>query len=368
VTALRYERVSAPSFERSIVVADDQPERAQALAAAVEQARCGSARIAANGKQAAALGAGADALVLQLDLRDDAIQVLRDLSDAIDGGLPVIVLSDHDDRPSRRRALAAGARDLVVAPNRSYEELVLKLGNVLDFRDLQNRLERRVLELEQAVERSERQVDEVRHALELVHLEALHRLALAAEYRDDATHEHPQRVARTAGLIAREMQLPDDQVWILRHAAQLHDIGKIGVPDEILLKPGPLDPDEFELMKTHTVIGWQMLSGSSARVLAVAAHIALSHHERFDGRGYPNLLAGDAIPMPARITAVADVFDTLAHVRPYREAYSVERAVEEIRRMARSTFDPRVVGAFDLLDHGALLDPVEPESLEAAPI
>jgi HD-GYP domain-containing protein (c-di-GMP phosphodiesterase class II) len=140
------------------------------------------------------------------------------------------------------------------------------------------------------------------------------------------------------------------------------------VPDEILLKPGPLDPDEFELMKTHTVIGWQMLSGSSARVLAVAAHIALSHHERFDGRGYPNLLAGDAIPMPARITAVADVFDTLTHVRPYREAFSVERAVEEIRRMARSTFDPRVVGAFDLLDHASLLGPVDEDSLEAAPI
>jgi HD-GYP domain-containing protein (c-di-GMP phosphodiesterase class II) len=164
------------------------------------------------------------------------------------------------------------------------------------------------------------------------------------------------------------MRLEDEQIWILRHAAQLHDIGKIGVPDEILLKPGPLDADEFELMKTHTVIGWQILSGSTARVLAIAAHVALSHHERFDGRGYPNELAGDAIPLPARITAVADVFDTLTHVRPYREAFPVGRAVDEIRRMSRTTFDPRVVGAFDLLDHAALLAPVEPESLEAAPV
>jgi putative two-component system response regulator len=356
------------SYDRAIVVADDQPERARALAEALEQGRCGRARIAADGKEAVALGADADALVLRLDLRDDAIQVLRELSDAIDTGLPVLVICDEDDRPSRRRTLAAGARDLVATADGSYEELVLKLANMLDFRDIQNRLERRVADLERRIERSEHQVDEVRHDLEVMHLEALHRLALAAEYRDDATHEHPQRVARTAALIAREMRLADDQVWILRHAAQLHDIGKIGVPDEILLKPGPLDPDEFELMKTHTVIGWQMLSGSSAQVLAVAAHIALSHHERFDGRGYPNLLAGDAIPMPARITAVADVFDTLTHVRPYREAFSVERAVEEIRGMARSTFDPRVVGAFDLLDHASLLDPVEPESLEAAPI
>ena len=354
--------------DRVIVIADDQPERAQSLAAAVEHARCGRPRVASSGSEAAELGADADALILRLDIRGDAIQVLRELSGAIDAGLPVLAVTSAEDRPGRRRALAAGARDLVVAPGQFYEELVLKLGNVLEVRDIQTRLERRVAELERHVERSRAQVDEVRHELEVMNLEALHRLALAAEYRDDATHEHPQRVARTAALIAREMRLPDDQVWILRHAPQLHDIGKIGVPDEILLKPGPLDPDEFELMRTHTTIGWQMLSGSSARVLAVAAHIALSHHERFDGRGYPNLLAGDAIPLPARITAVADVFDTLTHVRPYREAFPVERAVEEVRRMARTTFDPRVVGAFDLLDHSSLLDPVEPESLEAAPI
>ena len=359
--------MTIPNFDRAIVVADDQPERARLLATAVEQGRCGRSRIATTGREVAMLGGGADAVVLRLDLRDDAIQVLRDLSDAIDAGLPVLVVADRDDGASRRRALAAGARDLVAAPDDSYEELVLKLGNILDFRDIQTRLEQRVEELEQHLQEAERGADEVRHELELMHLEALHRLALAAEYRDDATHEHPQRVARTAAQIARQMRLPDDQVWILRHAAQLHDIGKIGVPDEILLKPGPLDPDEFELMKTHTVIGWQMLSGSRARVLAVAAHIALSHHERFDGRGYPNLLAGDAIPMPARIAAVADVFDTLTHVRSYRDALPVERAVEEVRRMSRSTFDPRVVGAFELLDHASLLDPVGPESLEAAP-
>jgi putative two-component system response regulator len=359
---------SYPTIVRTIIVADDQPERAQAQAAAIESARCGRARIAAQAREVAELGADADALVLRLDLRDDAIQVLRGLSDAIAGGLPVLVLADEDDRAGRRRALAAGARDFVVAAGGSYEEMVLRLGNALEVRDIQTELERRVADLSARVDARDKEVDAVRHDLEVMHLEALHRLALASEYRDDATHEHPQRVARTAALIAREMKLDSEQVWILRHAAQLHDIGKIGVPDEILLKPGPLDPDEFELMKTHTVIGWQILSGSSARVLAVAAHITLSHHERFDGHGYPNGLAGDAIPLPARITAVADVFDTLTHVRPYRAAFPVARAVEEIRRMGRTTFDPRVVGAFELLDHAALLDPVEPESLEAAPV
>jgi putative two-component system response regulator len=279
----------------------------------------------------------------------------------------VIAVAADDTRAMRRRAFAAGARDFVAVAD-DHEELVLRLGNALELRELQRGLEAQAEELGLMVEESGTRLDELRRELQVTQLEGLHRLALASEYRDDATHEHPQRVARTAGLIAREMGLPADQVWLLRHAAQLHDIGKIGVPDEIMLKPAALDEDEFELMKTHTVIGWQILSGSAARVLSVAAHIALSHHERFDGGGYPNGLAGNAIPLPARITTVADVFDTLTHVRPYREEFQVDRAVEEIRRMARSTFDPRVVGAFDLLDHASLLGPVDPESLEAAPI
>lgn len=351
--------------ERHVIVADHDPDRAAALASAVEQGGCGRARIARDAAEAVRLGVDADAVLVRDDLPDDAIHVLRSLSEAITRGLPALVVAEAEDRAGRRRALAAGARDFVVVAG-ADDEFVLQLSNVLEARDIQTQLEDRVGGLERALAQSQQQTDAVRHELEMMSLESLHRLALASEYRDDATHEHPQRVARTAALIAREMRLPDDQIWILRHAAQLHDIGKIGVPDAILLKPGPLDPDEFELMKTHAVIGFHILSGSSARVLAIAAHIALSHHERFDGRGYPNGLAGDAIPLPARIAAVADVFDTLTHVRPFREAFTIERAVEEIRRLTRTNFDPRVVGAFDVLDHPSLLDPVEPESLEAA--
>jgi putative two-component system response regulator len=353
---------------RSIVLADDQPERSRAILHAVEDARCGRVVAVQTAAEALERAQDADALILHLDLGDDAIELLRALSDAVGRGLPVLVVASDDNRAMRRRVLAAGARDLVVVSGDDHEELVLKLGNALEVRDIQDELERHVDELAATTDAASGRLDEARHDLELMHLEALHRLQLASEYRDDATHEHPQRVARAAALVAREMRLDDEQVWILRHAAQLHDIGKIGVPDAILLKPGPLDPDEFELMKTHTVIGWEILSGSQARVLSIAAHVALSHHERFDGRGYPNGLAGDAIPLPARITAVADVFDTLTHVRPYRDAFPVDRAVDEIRRMSRSAFDPRVVGAFDLLDHASLLAPVEPESLEAAPV
>jgi putative two-component system response regulator len=305
-----------------------------------------------------------DALVLQLDFESGAIELLRKLSSQIASGLPVIAVAGVESPPMRRRALAAGARDFIVVHDGDKEELVLRLGNVLEVREIQRRLERRITELQGLLSEAGELAEEGKRDLEMMQLEALRRLALASEYRDDATHEHPQRVARTAGLIGHQMRLQDEQAWVLRHAAQLHDIGKIGVPDEILLKPGRLDPDEFELMKTHTVIGWQILSGSTAHVLAISAHVALSHHEWFDGTGYPSGLAGDAIPLPARIAAVADVYDTLTHVRPYREAFGVERAVEEVRRLSRTQFDPRVVGAFELLDHAALLAPVEPEPAE----
>lgn len=354
---------------QGVVLLDDQPGRAALVAAAVEKSGC-AVVVARSRAQAlaAADAAGVGAVIVQLDVEDGAIELLRDLSAQIAAGLPVLALSDSENRAMRRRALAAGARDFIVGADGDSEELVLRLGNVLEVHDIQRALESRIAALEDKVNSVGERVDETRHELELMQLEALHRLTLASEYRDDATHEHPQRVARTAGLIAAQMRLDDEQVLLLRHAAQLHDIGKIGVPDAILLKPGQLDDDEFELMKTHAVIGWQILSGSSARVLAIAAHIALSHHEWFDGSGYPSGLAGDAIPQPARIAAVADVFDTLTHVRPYRGAFPVDRAVQEIRRLSRTQFDPRVVGAFELLDHASLLEPVGPESLEAAAI
>jgi putative two-component system response regulator len=352
---------------RPIVLVDDQPERARALATEIEDADFGAVRIVGKAADAlaAAGGPGVDALILQLDLEEGPIELLRKLSSYVAEGLPVLASTGEESRAMRRRALAAGARDVIAAAPGDTQELLLRLGNLLEVREIQRRLERRISELNGLLSEADRIANESRRELEVLQLEALHRLALASEYRDDATHEHPQRVARAAALIAHQMRLADEQVWVLRHAAQLHDIGKIGVPDEILLKPGRLDADEFELMKTHTVIGWQILSGSSARVLAIAAHIALSHHEHFDGKGYPSGLAGDAIPLPARITAVADVYDTLTHVRPYRDAFSVERAVEEIRRLSRSQFDPRIVGAFELLDHAALLEPVSPEELQA---
>jgi putative two-component system response regulator len=212
----------------------------------------------------------------------------------------------------------------------------------------------------------ERTVRERTRALEEARLETLRRLALAAEFRDEDTHEHTERVGRTAALVARRLGLPDEAVALLRRAAPLHDIGKLGVSDAILLKPGKLNPEELETMREHTVIGARILADGKFPVLRLAGQIALTHHERWDGTGYPTGTAGDAIPMSGRIVAVADVFDALTHDRPYKKAWSVDAAVAEIRSLAGKQFDPRVVEAFETLDHHGLLDSVDDYDLRAA--
>jgi CHASE3 domain sensor protein len=203
-------------------------------------------------------------------------------------------------------------------------------------------------ELEQRVARRTTELEASRE-------ETLQRLARAAEWRDDQTHEHAERIGRTAALLGAELGLDDATIEQLRSAARLHDIGKIATPDAILLKRGRLTPEETATMRRHAVAGGQILSGSESSVLRMAEAIARSHHERWDGQGYPFGLAGDAIPLVGRIVAVADVFDALTHARPYKPAWPVARAVAEIRRGAGTHFDPAVVAAFERLDPVALI-------------
>jgi HD-GYP domain-containing protein (c-di-GMP phosphodiesterase class II) len=188
-----------------------------------------------------------------------------------------------------------------------------------------------------------------RRELETAQLDGLRRLALAAEYRDDNTHEHTQRVGHLAALLARESGLGDRMIYLVREAAPLHDLGKIAIPDSILLKPDRLTSDEFEVVKTHASVGAQILSGAESPLFVTAGQIAGTHHERWDGGGYPDALAGEDIPVVARIAAVADVFDVLVHERPYKDSWSVEAAAEEIRKGSGTQFDPSVVAAFDAL-------------------
>jgi putative two-component system response regulator len=188
-----------------------------------------------------------------------------------------------------------------------------------------------------------------RREVEAARVDTLQRLITAAGYRDDNTYEHTQRVGHLAARLARGLGLGDRQVLLIRHAAPLHDIGKIAIPDSILLKPGKLSDEEFEVVKTHAVLGARVLAGGGSDLLETAEAIARHHHERWDGGGYPDGLAGEAIPVPARLVHVADVFDILVHERPYKESWSVEDAAREIAGGAGTQFDPEAVGAFTAL-------------------
>jgi HD-GYP domain-containing protein (c-di-GMP phosphodiesterase class II) len=218
-----------------------------------------------------------------------------------------------------------------------------RLGVLLDRR----RLRARQGELESAL------ADHAlgrRRELEAAALDGLHRLAMAAEYRDDNTPEHTQRVGQLSARLARGLGQDDRTVWLLRQAAPLHDLGKIAVPDSVLLKPGRLTEEEFEVVKTHAVLGARVLARGDTDLLVCAERVARSHHERWDGSGYPDGLAGEDIPLEGRLVHVADVFDVLVQERPYKESWTVEAAIEEIRQGAGTQFDPGVVRAFEALD------------------
>jgi putative two-component system response regulator len=191
--------------------------------------------------------------------------------------------------------------------------------------------------------------DEVAKATEQIvtrERETLFCLGRAAEFRDPETHEHIVRMSNYSKLIGRRMGLSEDEAELLLLAAPLHDIGKLGTPDSILLKPGKLTPEEFEIMKQHTVIGGKILSNSASPILQAGAEIAMSHHEKFDGSGYPHGTKGKAIPLNGRIVAVADVFDALTSERPYKKAWELDRATSLILESKGGHFDPDVVDAF----------------------
>jgi putative two-component system response regulator len=210
-------------------------------------------------------------------------------------------------------------------------------------REYQQRLEEAVRDRTSELNRRNTELEEARR-------EILHRLALAAEYRDDETFEHAERIRNSAALLATELRLSEGEVDLIRDAAPLHDIGKLGVSDAVLLKPGKLTPQELEHMRRHAETGATILSGSSSDVLRAAEEIARCHHEWWDGTGYPSRLQGEEIPLSAHIVALADVFDALTHKRPYKPAWPVDEAVAEIHRLRSLQFDPQVVDAFDRLD------------------
>jgi putative two-component system response regulator len=266
--------------------------------------------------------------------------VLRKLQQLDAGAMyrPVLVLTSDHSRQAQRDAWAGGAKDFLHKPL-SPSEVRQRVRNLLETRMLYRLLNEHNLDLEDRVHERTSELEEAR-------IQILNRLARAAEYRDDDTGQHTRRVGRSAGRIAKALQLEPAEVTRIRMAAPLHDVGKIGIPDSILLNAGKLSEADFSVMKTHCTIGADLLASENVPLLELAAEVALTHHECWDGSGYPHGLAGNAVPLSGRIVAVADTFDALTHSRPYKPAWPVEKAFEEIDRLSGRSFDPEVVDAF----------------------
>ncbi|MCC7363870.1 MAG: response regulator [Dehalococcoidia bacterium] len=273
--------------------------------------------------------------------------------------LPIVVLTADITEEARRRALSLGATDFLTKPF-DRVEVVLRAKNLLASRAAHRAVERERDALE------ERVAMRTRH-LALAQAEVLHRFALLADFRDDDTGSHTRRVGDYSASIAKRLGLPARDVELLRLAAPLHDIGKIGVRDHVLLKPGRLTPEEFEVMKEHTRIGGEMLAGSDFPVLQLAEQVARTHHEWWDGNGYTGL-AGEAIPLGSRIVSVADVYDALIHARPYKEAWPVDRALAHMAGAAGTQFDPDVMRAFQAAVAAGEIDEFAPVTPAAVTI
>jgi len=325
-----------------ILIVDDQPSNVLLLEGILQEEDYTAYKGITDSRQALSLYLEYQPDLILLDLQMpylDGFEVMNQLRAHVSPGafLPILVLTADITPDAKRQALAEGATDFLTKPF-DQTEVLLRIKNLLRTRLLH-------LQLQDQNQLLEQKVRERTAELEETQIEILERLALAAEYRDDDTGEHTRRVGQMSAQIAQALGLSNADVELIRRAAPLHDVGKIGIPDSILLKPGKLTPEEFELMKTHTTVGAKMLSGGQFPLLQLAEEIALSHHERWDGTGYSGL-KGESIPMAGRIVTVADVFDALTNERPYKKAWLHTEAIAEIQRQTGQQFDPRVVEAF----------------------
>lgn len=325
-----------------ILLVDDDETNLRLLTRILARSGFTSVRSTTRGSAVNEIVRSFDPDLLLLDLHmpaPDGFEILAQLSAFITGParLPVLVLTGDDTSEAKRRALSLGARDFLAKPF-DVTEATLRIRNLVETRLLQRAMETHNSTLESRV--AERTSE-----LERAQIEIMDRLGRASEFRDDETGRHTQRVGALSAAIAMAVGFDQHEVDLIRRAAPLHDVGKIGIPDHILLKPASLTPEETAVMRTHTLIGARILSGGRSDLVKMAERIALSHHECWDGGGYPNGLAGSEIPVEARIVALADCVDALSHNRPYRASRPIEDIVAEIHRSAGSHFDPAIVEA-----------------------
>jgi putative two-component system response regulator len=325
-----------------ILVIDDQPENVLLVERILRQGGYSHIRSTTDSRESLAMFSEFQPDLVALDLRMpnvDGFSFLRQVRSRVSAGtlVPILVLTADLSPAAKKEAFSLGARDFLTKPL-DMTDVLLRIYNLLEIRWLN-------VELQQHNQTLEYRVRERTQELEEAQWEILERLAWASDLRDGDTGLHTQRVGRVAALLAQAIGLPPDQVELIRGAAPLHDVGKIGIPDQILLKPGKLTPDEYEQVKCHAEKGAKLLSGSRFPLLQMAERIARYHHERWDGNGYYGLNA-DAIPLEARIVSVVDTFDVIVHKRPYQPERPVQEALAIILEEKGKQFDPQVVDAF----------------------
>ncbi len=342
-----------PSQYRVLVV-DDDPEVRSAHARIV-QAFGYHVETASDGIEALAkLPLDIDFVLLDGEMPHmDGFEVAQRIrEDPEYAHLPIVMVTGLTRTEDRRRAMEVGINDFINKPVNA-QELGLRAKWLLDLKTAYDRLKDHQAELERAVENKTRALrvalEEMTGARRLTHeahLDTIRRLMIASEYKDKDTAGHIERIGLYSEVVARAMGLAPGEVELILHAAPMHDVGKLGVPDKILLKPGKLDDDEWVLMRAHAAIGAQILSGSSAPLIQMGEKIALSHHEKWDGSGYPNGLSGEHIPLEGRICTVVDFFDALTMDRPYRKAVPNEQVLEMMKEGSGSHFDPQMLDVF----------------------
>lgn len=329
-----------------ILVVDDQPVNVKLLEKILDAEGYTNVVTTTDSREAAALFQQSPTDLVLLDLNmphKDGFEVLAEIKALEKDYPPVIVLTALKDVESRVKALMSGARDFISKPF-DRVELLSRMHNMLEVRLLHKAVQNQNLLLEEKVRERTQELEETR-------MEIIRRLGRAAEYRDNETGLHIIRMSKFSQILALAAGMAERDAEMILNASPMHDIGKIGIPDSILLKPGKLDADEWETMKKHSTIGAKILSGHPSELMQMAREIALTHHEKWDGSGYPAGKQGEEIPLVGRIVALADVFDALTSERPYKKAWPVEEAVDFIKENSGKHFDPRLVDLFiDSLD------------------
>ena len=339
---------------RRIMVVDDEPEF-RFLHAELLKAFGYSVTVAADGVEALALMTpSVDLIVMDGEMpKMDGFEVARLIrSDPLVGDVPIVMVTGLAGRKDRLRAFDLGINDFVNKPV-DPDELRLRIRWLVSLKIAQDEIKAHRRSLEETVEIRTRELQEAlveveaaRRRTHEAHMDTIHRLTLAGEYKDRDTADHVERIGRFSEVVARGMGLPPKTVDVVRNAAPLHDVGKVGIPDAILLKPGRLEPDEWAVMRAHTTMGAQILAHSGSDVIQMGASIALAHHERWDGGGYPNGIGGQEIPLEARICAVVDFFDALTVDRPYRRAMPDDEVIQMMIDASGKHFDPDILGVF----------------------